>query len=101
SLPEAKTGQTVHATATATALIDVQAKSSPVEPSHVLWGVDSCKAFVGDPTGNLYPKVVKHLGTPEFWGRYLTNTVCPGISAAEIAVAAAHNMGILPIYNDY
>jgi hypothetical protein len=82
-------------------LVDVQAKSSPVEPSHLLWGVDSCKAFVGDVTGELYSKVVKHLGTPDFWGRYLTNTVCPGISAAEVALAASQHMGILPIYNDY
>jgi hypothetical protein len=56
---------------------------------------------VGDATGNLYSKVIRRLGTPDFWGRYLTNTVCPGISQSEIALAASHNMGILPIYNDY
>ena len=84
-----------------TQLVEVQAKSSSVEPTHLLWGVDSCKAFTGDVTGNLYSKVVRRLGTPDFWGRYLTNTVCPGISAAEIALAHNHNMGILPIYNDY
>jgi hypothetical protein len=72
-----------------------------VEPTHLLWGVDSCKAFTGDPSGELYPSVVGHLGTPEFWGRYLTNTVCPGISPAEVALAARQHMGILPIYNDY
>lgn len=82
-------------------LVEVQAKSSAVEPTHLLWGVDSCKAFVGDVTGNLYSKVVRRLGTPDFWGRYLTNTVCPGISGAEVAFAASHDMGILPIYNDY
>jgi hypothetical protein len=82
-------------------LIDVQAKSATVEPTHLLWGVDSCKAFTGDPTGELYPSVVAHLGTPEFWGRYLTNTVCPGISSSEVALAARHHLGILPIYNDY
>ena len=86
----------------APALVDVQAKSGVVEPSHLLWGVDSCKAFTGDPSGQeLYPAVVRYLGSPDFWGRYLTNTVCPGISAAEIALAANHRMGILPIYNDY
>lgn len=82
-------------------LVDVQAKSGAIEPTHLLWGVDSCKAFTGDATGELYPSVVAHLGTPEFWGRYLTNTVCPGISSAEVALAARQHMGILPIYNDY
>jgi hypothetical protein len=100
TLPEAEASPAAR-TAAATALLDVQAKSSAVEPTHLLWGVDSCKAFVGDPTGNLYSKVVRHLGAPDFWGRYLTNTVCPGISPAEVALAAAHHMGILPIYNDY
>jgi hypothetical protein len=83
-------------------LIDVQAKSTPVQPTHLLWGVDSCKAMTGDPSGQeLFPAVVSHLGTPEFWGRYLTNTVCPGISSAEVALAARYHIGILPIYNDY
>ena len=83
-------------------LVDVQAKSATVQPTHLLWGVDSCKAFTGDPTGQeLYPAVAGALGAPDFWGRYLTNTVCPGISAAEISLAAQQHMGILPIYNDY
>ena len=83
-------------------LVDVQAKSAVVEPTHLLWGVDSCKAFTGDPSGQeLYSSVVSHLGTPEFWGRYLTNTVCPGISASEVALAARQHLGILPIYNEY
>lgn len=82
-------------------LVDIQARSAAVEPTHLLWGVDSCKAFVGDPTGDLFWATVRKLGTPEFWGRYLTDTVCPGISAAEVALAARYHMGILPIYNDY
>ena len=86
---------------TAVPLVDIQAKSAAIEPTHLLWGVDSCKAFTGDPTGELFPSVVAHLGTPEFWGRYLTNTVCPGISSAEVALAARQHMGILPIYDDY
>ncbi|HYM96762.1 MAG TPA: glycoside hydrolase domain-containing protein, partial [Candidatus Sulfotelmatobacter sp.] len=49
----------------------------------------------------LYPQVVGAYGPPDFWGRYLTNTVCPGISATEVAAAAHNHMGILPIYNDY
>ncbi|HEY3085723.1 MAG TPA: glycoside hydrolase domain-containing protein [Candidatus Dormibacteraeota bacterium] len=101
ALADAKPSARITPTTSPSALVDVQARSTPVEPSHLLWGVDSCKAFVGDVTGDLYPKVVKHLGTPDFWGRYLTNTVCPGISAAEVALAASQHMGILPIYNDY
>ena len=84
-------------------LVDVQARSAAVQPTRMLWGVDSCKAFTSDPTGanGLYPQVVAAYGAPDFWGRYLTNTVCPGISAAEVAAAAHNHMGILPIYNDY
>ncbi|TME52491.1 MAG: DUF1906 domain-containing protein [Chloroflexi bacterium] len=83
-------------------LVDIQARSVAVEPTHLLWGVDSCKAFTGDPSGQeVYPSVVSTLGVPDFWGRYLTNTVCPGISSAEVALAARNHMGILPIYNDY
>jgi hypothetical protein len=97
-------GKVLHAAGAPTPLgmVDIQAKSAAIQPAHVLWGVDSCKAFTGDPTGQeLYPAVVGALGTPDFWGRYLTNTVCPGISSGEIALAARNHMGILPIYNDY
>jgi Rv2525c-like, glycoside hydrolase-like domain len=94
-------GKAIHAVTT-TNLVDVKARSRSVEPTHLLWGVDSCKAFIGTAEGgNLYGAVVKRLGTPDFWGRYLTNTVCPGISARETALAHAQGMGILPIYNDY
>jgi hypothetical protein len=94
-------GKVVHAVTT-DSLVNVQATSKPIEPSHLLWGVDSCKAYIGTADGgNLYGAVVKKLGTPDFWGRYLTNTICPGISQSEIALAASHHMGILPIYNDY
>lgn len=83
------------------ALVNIQARSASLQPSHVLYGVDSCKAIVGDPTGDLFWKIVGGFGTPQFWGRYLTDTVCPGISSAEVALAAQEHMGILPIYNDY
>lgn len=82
-------------------LVDIQVRSAAVQPTHLLWGVDSCKALSGDPTGELFAAVVRKLGTPEFWGRYLTDTVCPGISAHEAGIAARYHMGILPIYNDY
>lgn len=82
-------------------LIDIQAQSPLVKPtihsSQFLWGVDSCRAF----TDGIYPPVVHTLGTPDFWGRYLTNTVCPGISSDEIKSAHDLHMGILPIYNDF
>ena len=84
-------------------LVDLQARSAAVQPTRMLWGVDSCKAFTSDPTGanGLYPQVVAAYGAPDVWGRYLTDTVCPGISATEVAAAAHNHMGILPIYNDY
>jgi hypothetical protein len=87
----------------ASSLVDIQARSAKMQPTRILWGVDSCKAFTGSPTGadGLLPAVEGRFGTPDFWGRYLTNTVCPGISAAEISAAASHRMGILPIYNQY
>ncbi|TME59014.1 MAG: DUF1906 domain-containing protein [Chloroflexi bacterium] len=86
------------------ALVNIQARSGSVKPSRLLWGVDSCKRITGDAAGasGLYPEVNSILGTPDFWGRYLTDTGnCPGISSTEVAAAASHHMGILPIYNDY
>jgi hypothetical protein len=84
-------------------LVDIQARSAAIQPTRILWGVDSCKAFTGSASGadGLLPRVQSALGTPDFWGRYLTDTVCPGISSAEIAAAAHFHMGILPIYNAY
>lgn len=82
-------------------LVDIQAQSPLVQPmvhaSQFLWGVDSCKSF----TSGIYPQVASQLGRPDFWGRYLTDTMCPGISADEVAAAHQLDMGILPIYNDY
>jgi len=77
-------------------LVDIQARSAKMQPTRILWGVDSCKAFDG-----LFSNVAARFGTPDFWGRYLTNTICPGISGAEISLAASHHLGILPIYNAY
>jgi len=99
AIPTAKSNVVQKAPA-APALVDIQAKSAAIEPTHLLWGVDSCKPFIGGGQ-NLYNAVVRSLGSPDFWGRYLTNTVCPGISSTEIALASSHHMGILPIYNDY
>lgn len=85
-------------------LINIQARSVPVQPTRLLWGVDSCKPFTNDPTGagGLYGQVKRYYGSPDFWGRYMTRTYnCPGISPAEIAAANYKKMGILPIYNDY
>lgn len=85
------------------AMVNVQARSAAVEPARIIWGVDSCKAMTTDGTSvnGLYADVSYYIGAPGFWGRYLTDTVCPGISAAEVAVAHRLRLGILPIYNDY
>ncbi|HEV2476960.1 MAG TPA: glycoside hydrolase domain-containing protein, partial [Candidatus Dormibacteraeota bacterium] len=81
---------------------DVQARSGLVEPTRLLWGVDSCKSFAQDAIGNgLYLGTAGALGWPDFWGRYLTDTVCPGITGLEIATAHHNHVGILPIYNDF
>ena len=83
---------------------EMQATSPLVRPTRLLWGVDSCKSYTSDPTGNsgLVAQVNSTLGTPGFWGRYLPNTPnCPGLSGTEIGAAHARHMGILPIYNDY
>jgi hypothetical protein len=86
-----------------TSLIDIQARSAAMQPTRILWGVDSCKAFTASPTGadGLLPQVAGSVGTPDFWGRYLTDTACAGISPAEISAAAHQHIGILPIYNAY
>jgi hypothetical protein len=85
-------------------LVNIQARSTPVQPTRLLWGVDSCKPFTTNSTTTrgLYPQVRRYYGTPDFWGRYLTNTYnCPGISRIEVKAATFRHMGILPIYNDY
>ena len=96
-------GQLLHKVQGPTSLIDIQARSAAMQPTRILWGVDSCKAFTGSPTGSdgLLPQIAGSVGAPDFWGRYLTDTVCPGISAAEVSAAAHHHIGILPIYNAY
>ena len=101
--PKSTLGQLLGKVSGPTALVNIQVHSAAIQPTRILWGVDSCKAFTSSPNGadGLLPRVQGTLGTPDFWGRYLTDTVCPGISAAEVAAAAHFNMGILPIYNDY
>lgn len=96
-------GQLLRKVSGPTSLVNIQAHSDTVQPTRMLWGVDSCKAFTSTPNAadGLYPQVVGAYGAPDFWGRYLTNTVCPGISPTEVAAAAFRHMGILPIYNDY
>ena len=94
----------VHTVQTHTSLLNVQVRSAAVQPTRLLWGVDSCKPLTADVNADhgLYPTVTRFWGRPDFWGRYLTRTYnCPGISPAEIAAAALKQMGILPIYNDY
>lgn len=87
-------------------LVDVQAQSALVKPSvqsnRMLWGVDSCKSFMDDSSGggNLYQHIAGTIGSPDFWGRYLTDAVCPPLSTTEIEAAHGMHMGILPIYNE-
>ncbi|HEX9099609.1 MAG TPA: glycoside hydrolase domain-containing protein [Candidatus Dormibacteraeota bacterium] len=102
--PSTLAGQLLQKVVDRGALTNVQARSAAVQPSRLLWGVDSCKPMTGDPAGTsgLYPQVASMLGQADFWGRYLTTTPnCPGISSAEVAAAAAHHVGFLPIYNAY
>jgi hypothetical protein len=97
-----KLGQLLNKVAGPVSLTNIQARSGSVQPTRILWGVDSCKAFTGDPSGHeVYQAVAGSLGAPDFWGRYLTSTVCPGLSWPEIYMAQKLHMGILPIYNEY
>jgi Domain of unknown function (DUF1906) len=89
-------GQLLNKVQGPTSLVEIQTRSPKMQPTRILWGVDSCKSLDG-----LMGTVSGRFGTPDFWGRYLTNTVCPGISNAEISIAAGNHMGILPIYNAY
>ena len=98
---EGKVEQLVQTMSGPTTLVNVQAQSAAMRPTRLLWGVDSCKAFTGDPTGEIFPGIASSVGTPDFWGRYLTATVCPAISAPEVAMAHEQHMAILPIYDDY
>ena len=85
-------------------LTSIQARSAAVQPTKLLWGVDSCRSMTSasTPGGTLYGQVARYYGTPDFWARYMTTTYnCPGLSSAEIALAARAQLGILPIYNDY
>jgi hypothetical protein len=92
-----KLGQFISKIASPAEFINVQARSSAVKPKRMLWGVDSCKSFTSD---GLYPQIVSGLGAPDFWGRYLTDAVCPPLSSSEVAAAHTNHMGILPIYNE-
>jgi hypothetical protein len=47
-----------------------------------------------------WPEVTLTLGRPDFWGRYLTDSVCPSLSRSEIQAAHVRRMGILPIFNE-
>jgi len=48
----------------------------------------------------MLPAVTWALGRPDFWGRYITDSVCPPLSKREVQVAHARRMGILPIFNE-
>ena len=42
-----------------------------------------------------YRRLIGRLGTPDFWGRYLTDTVCPPDKSRRGRTAAHFHMGIL------
>jgi hypothetical protein len=95
-------GQLLNKVAGPTSLVNIQARSKAVQPGRILWGVDSCKSFTDELSRAGQSLMVhKALGDPDFWGRYLTSSWCPGLSSIEIAAAASWHMGILPIYSNY
>ena len=95
--PVTKVEQLINMIASPTSFANAQARSAAVKPKRIFWGVDSCKSFLD---GDLHSHITGILGVPEFWGRYLTDAVCPPLSSAEVAAAHARHMGILPIYNE-
>jgi hypothetical protein len=99
---QGKLGEVLQKFVGPSSIVNIQARSNPVKPKRMLWGVDSCKSFTDDPNAGsgLYPQIVGILGSPDFWGRYLTDAVCPPLSSTEVAAAHAKHMGILPIYNE-
>ncbi|MFC0270697.1 glycoside hydrolase domain-containing protein [Metabacillus herbersteinensis] len=62
-----------------------------------VWGVDSTNKV----NPELYNCVTKKLGTPKFWGRYLTEiqNVSSGLTKMEISYIRSKGMKVLPIYN--
>jgi hypothetical protein len=94
--PTSVLGQLLRKVEGPTSLVNIQARSVATQPTRILWGVDSCKSLT-----RIYSQVANRFGTPDFWGRYLTNTACDGISGAEISTAARLHIGLLPIYNEY
>ncbi|HEV2218547.1 MAG TPA: glycoside hydrolase domain-containing protein [Candidatus Dormibacteraeota bacterium] len=70
-------------------------------PPVLLWGVDSCSPYADSwfRGPGSHAVVSWALGRPDFWGRYLTDSVCPPLSVKEIQLAHALHMGILPIFN--
>jgi Domain of unknown function (DUF1906) len=64
-----------------------------------LWGVDSAAGVTED----LYNCVVRNLGKPQFWGRYLTTVenVSDGLTENEVRFLRRNGVRIIPIYNDF
>ena len=84
------------------AQLTVESASVHAAAPALLWGVDSCSPYAGDPLRGpgILPVVSLALGRPDFWGRYLTDSVCPALSSAEVRAAHARRMAILPIFNE-
>jgi len=82
--------------------LTVEAREAHAAAPVLLWGVDSCSPYTSSLVRGpgLLPVVSLALGRPDFWGRYLTESVCPRLSRAEVQAAHAWRMGILPIFNE-
>ncbi len=62
-----------------------------------IWGIDSMDSVDQD----FFIQVKRYLGSPKYWGRYLTETPneTSGITKAEISFLRNKGIKILPIYN--
>ncbi len=66
---------------------------------HYEWGVDSAE----NVTEDLFQCVIRNLGYPEFWGRYLIRVpgISEGLTRQEIAFLQSKCVKLLPIYNSF
>ena len=59
-------GEVLSKVSGSSALVNIQARSAAVQPTRILWGVDSCKAFTSSATGadGLLPQVQARSACP-------------------------------------
>ncbi|MDF2654475.1 MAG: hypothetical protein K0R19_949 [Bacillota bacterium] len=63
------------------------------------WGVDSA----GSVTEDIFQCVIRNLGYPRFWGRYLARIpgISEGLTSQEVFFIHSKGIKILPIYNAF